>query len=275
MSTKPHAIRIDDIFRVASIAAATAAKEIKAMRDGNEYTVEMKGKRDLVTTADLKAEQIILKCICEQFPDHHILSEETAPEVPARDLFEGPLWIIDPVDGTSNYAHQHKHVGVSIAFAVDGEVKVGVVECPFLKETFYAIKGQGAFLNGKPISVTDTEVLEEALIGTGFPYERDNLDTIINRVGLVLKNCRDLRRNGAASIDLCWVACGRLDAFYETLSPWDFAAGLLIAREAGAAVDHLGGTPDSQLYPPDLYGDELAVANPALLAKFKLLLTHP
>ena len=189
----------------------------------------------------------------------------------------GPVWVIDPIDGTTNYAHGHYQVGVSVAFAVDSTVLVAAVEAPFLGESFSAIKGQGAFLNGKPIQVRTISSAEEALVATGFPYRRGNLKNICSRVERVLGRCRDLRRIGAATIDISWVACGRLDAFYEEgLMPWDVAAAGLIAREAGATVGHFPYDSDSQKlssrYAGDLFADNIVIASPGCFSELQKLL---
>jgi myo-inositol-1(or 4)-monophosphatase len=183
------------------------------------------------------------------------------------------LWILDPIDGTTNYAHGHPQVGVSIGFMYQRQIRAGVVHAPFMGETFTAIRGGGAKLNGKPIKVSGTTELKKALVATGFPYRRDSLDQIIGRVRAVLENCRDVRRIGAGSLDICWVACGRLDAFYETLSAWDIAAATLIAREAGANVGNMVDYDNSgSAFPPDLFGEWLVTANPVLYPKiFELL----
>jgi myo-inositol-1(or 4)-monophosphatase len=179
------------------------------------------------------------------------------------------VWIIDPIDGTTNYAHGHFQVGVSIACAIDAKVVAGAVFAPFLGELFTASLGAGAFLNGEPISVSPTDRLESALIATGFPYDRANVPNICKRLQALLSRCRDIRRLGAASLDICWVACGRLDAYYEeTINPWDGAAACLIAREAGARIGHYAYDSPTQRrterYPGDLFVDNLIVSTPGV-----------
>jgi myo-inositol-1(or 4)-monophosphatase len=227
----------------------------------------MKAARNLVTTADLASEKAIIETILGHFPTHAILAEESSDPASAATFNTGPVWIIDPIDGTTNYAHGHNQVGVSVAYAVDGVVHAGAVLAPFQGELFTATKGGGAFCNNDPIRATETQTLSDALIATGFPYDRSNIDRICARLLHLLRTCRDIRRIGAASVDISWVACGRLDAFYEeTLSPWDGAAGCLIAREAGAKVGHYPYDHESQKktagYKHDLFMDNIVVAAP-------------
>ena len=187
--------------------------------------------------------------------------------------------MIDPIDGTTNYAHGHFQVGISIGFTWDGMADVGVVAAPFLDEVFHATRGGGAFLNNKRIAASDTRLIADALLTTGFPYQRDNATNISHRIKRLLGRCRDIRRLGAASLDLCWVACGRLDGYYEEcLQPWDCVAGGIIAREAGAIIAHFDYDNDlqraTQDYPGDLYVDNIVVANPALMDEFLSVLNQ-
>jgi myo-inositol-1(or 4)-monophosphatase len=260
------------LLAVALEAAAKASVIAKAQRDQATVSVSFKGDRNLVTTADIAAEQEIITSIRNHFPNHRILAEESAQTHPPEEYGDGYVWVIDPIDGTTNYAHGHYHVGVSIACALNGEVLAGVVAAPFLNETFSATKGGGAFLNDRPIRCSDTENVEEALVTTGFPYNRSNIHNICKRIERVATLCRDVRRLGAASLDICWVACGRIDAYFEeTLNPWDGAAGGLIAREAGAAIGHYHYDSEIQKvsarYPGDLFVDNIVVAPPKLLPK--------
>ena len=198
--------------------------------------IRQKASHNLVTEADLEAEEIITGLIHDKFPDHALLAEEGQFDT---SLASEHLWLIDPLDGTNNYAHHFSHFCVSIAYANKGEPKIGVVYDPVRDEMFSACRGAGAELNGKPIFTSSAQILQEALVGTGFYYERGFV------VDLTLKKIRELfninihgiRRTGAAALDLCWVAAGRLDAFFEyVLSPWDFAAASLIIQEAGGRV---------------------------------------
>lgn len=260
------------LLTIALEAAAKGATVAKTQRENLDVSVSFKGDRNLVTTADIAAEKEIIATIKRHFPDHRILAEESAQTVSPEEYGTGYVWVIDPIDGTTNYAHGHYHVGISIACAFNGEVIAGVVAAPFLNEIFSATKGGGAFLNQKPIRCTDTDSVEQALITTGFPYNRSNIHNICTRIERVARICRDVRRLGAASLDICWVACGRIDAYFEeTLNPWDGAAGCLIAREAGAAIGHYNYDSDTQKltarYSGDLFVDNIVVAPPKLLPK--------
>lgn len=261
------AIDLDEILKTAIEAAERAAVIARQQRDSLAVSVSFKADRNLVTTADLACEKAIIETIQERFPSHMILAEESVGLTTPEACSSGPVWVIDPIDGTTNYAHGHYQVGISIGFAVDSVVQAGVVVAPFLGETFTAIKGRGAFCNGRPITVSQAASIDDALVCTGFPYKRGNIANICARLERILERCRDVRRLGAASLDICWVACGRLDAFYEeTLNPWDIAAGGLIAREAGARMGHFPYDCESQKvahqYSGDLFADNLIVSAP-------------
>ena len=276
----PHAVDCHEILQVALSAAERASAIAREQRESFTVSVSFKEARNLVTTADLACEKAIIETIRARYPEHAILAEESANSITPQQCASGPLWIIDPIDGTTNYAHGHHQVGISIAFAVDSKVLVGVVAAPFVDETFTAVKGQGAFCNGKKIHVRQVAQIDDALIATGFPYRRGNLKNICGRVERVLERCRDLRRIGAASLDISWVACGRLDAFFEeTLNPWDIAAAALIATEAGAQIGHFPYDCDSQRvtekYTGDLFADNLFVSSPGCFAQLRELLSKP
>lgn len=262
---------------VALKAAHKASEIATSLRASYGVSISFKAERNLVTTGDLACEKAIIETIHETFPSHLILAEESAQTVQPEVYGEGPVWVIDPIDGTTNYAHGHFQVGISIAYAVNGVVQAGVVAAPFYNEIFTATKGGGAFLNGQKIAISGVGTVEEALISTGFPYKRSNIKNICARVERVVSRCRDLRRLGAASLDLSWVACGRLDAYFEeTLQPWDGAAGGLIAREAGAVIGHYEYDSDTQRlthrYPGDLFVDNIIAASPKLLPALKSVL---
>jgi len=233
----------------------------------HQLTIQFKGSaaEELVTQADIAADTLICDAIKEQFPEHQILSEELSPGNPT-DVTH--LWVIDPIDGTVNYAHQHSQVAISIAYFFQGQVSAAVVYNPFSDELFAAEQGQGATLNGQPIRCSDKTELKRALIATGFPYVKDELPLLMRRLNTVLANCADIRRLGSAALDICWVACGRLDGYYESVKPWDFAAAQLIATEAGARFGHIY-VPDGN---PQLEGDNLLISNPALFEPLRQLL---
>ena len=257
-------------LNVAEDLAFKAGKSIVEARQEQLLKFSYKDGVELLTSADLSADRLIRAGIESAFPDHSILSEESSPDLSDPDALLGPLWIIDPIDGTVNYAYNHHQVAVSIAFACEGVVRAGVVHCPFQEETFSAVRGGGALLNGAPICASRCSELARALIGTGFPYDRDGRVALVDRLRKVLFACRDIRRIGSAAADICWVAMGRLDGYYETIQPWDFAAAALIAREAGARIGHLGGVPAGQL--PELWGRELVVAAPGIYTALRALL---
>ncbi|MFN8392267.1 MAG: inositol monophosphatase family protein [Bdellovibrionota bacterium] len=269
-----HMVDGDEIVSVAKEAALKAGEFAASVRNRGAFEIQFKegNQRNLLTEADLGAEKIILEIVRSRFPDHTILAEESSPVFEQAEDYLGPLWIIDPIDGTTNFAHAHHHVGVSIAFADRGVAQAAVVHAPFLGETFTAVRGKGAFRNGDPISVSGRTSLESALIGTGFPYGRESADEIARRLANVLRNCRDVRRAGAASLDLCWVACGRLDGFYEPLAPWDIAAGLLIAREAGARIGRYSDANRDSALPDELDGNDLCLATPAIYEDLEKIL---
>lgn len=232
-----------------------------------ELTIEFKGENaaELVTQADIAADKLITNSIKKQFPDHQILSEELSPTSEAD---AEHLWVIDPIDGTVNYAHGHSQVAISIAYFHKGKVKVGVVYNPFTAELFSAQKDQGAVLNNQQIRCSDKQEMKRALIATGFPYIKDNLDILMLRLQTVLEHCADIRRIGSAALDICWVACGRLDAYYESVQAWDFAAAQLIATEAGATFGHIHPVDEN----PQLDGSNIIVATPGIYSPLKSLL---
>lgn len=254
--------RIHEISIFSLDLAMRAGEIIQQERRNNQFERHYKNHDELVTSADIKVDNFINKAISKAYPDHRILSEEISPEILDNESLEQPIWIIDPIDGTVNFAHGHLQVAVSIAYAEGGHVQTGVVHCPFLQETFHAIRGEKASMNHKSIQVSSIEQLHQALIGTGFPYDKSETDTLTHRLNRILKSCRDIRRNGSAAIDICWVACGRLDGFYESLSPWDFAAARLIAKQAGANAGHFTDRPQS--VHEELYGKDILIATPSL-----------
>lgn len=225
-------------LKVAREAAIKAGDAIKRIRLEHAERIVEKSDGSHLTAGDLAAQEIVIAAIKTKFPAHAILSEEMSKEEQASVMDSAELWVIDPIDGTTNYAYGSRQVGISIGFAHHGKVIAGVVFNPFNDELFSAAKGFGAALNGEKISIGTRPIsgMSDALIGTGFPSLSNGREEEVHRIGNVLRNCRDVRRAGACSLDLCDVACGRLDAYYEWVQPWDMAAGGLIAREAGAVV---------------------------------------
>jgi myo-inositol-1(or 4)-monophosphatase len=233
-----------DILSIAKETSQRAGDLIVSLL-GNA-PVESKGESyNLVTVADKRAEALIIDHLRTAMPGCSILSEETMQET---DLSADNLWIVDPLDGTTNFAHGIPHFGVSVAYAEKGKLMAGVVYDPMRKELFSARAGGGAYRNDVRIKVSKSPTLAQSLIGTGFYYDRGELmvKTLRALHGLFTKDIHCIRRMGAASLDLTWLACGRFDGYFEyTLSPWDFAAGLLILQEAGGrASGHDGKDAD-------------------------------
>ena len=220
----------DMILETAEKAASIAGEII--LKYYNRAATEEKSAGNLVTEADLKSEAAVKDLITANFPSHSILGEEGGGET---DVNAESLWLIDPLDGTNNYAHGFPFFSVSIAYAEKGEVVAGVVYDPLKNELFSAVRGGGAFLNGSPIRVSGRK-LKDALIGTGFYYDRGRMmKSTLESIGRLFENgIHGIRRAGSAALDFCYVASGRLDGYFEyQLNPWDFAAGMLILKEAG------------------------------------------
>ncbi len=226
-------------IRDTAVGAARKAGALLKEHFGNAGRVEFKGAVDLVTEMDRKAEDLITGHIRGVFPDHGILAEES----PEHATKTGRRWIIDPLDGTTNYAHAFPVFCTSIAFEEAGEVTLGVVYNPMLDELFIAQKGKGATLNGRKISVSKTTELDKSLLATGFPYDvrtskANNLENFSN----FAVRAQAIRRAGSAALDLSYTACGRFDGFWEMkLRPWDVAAAGLMVEEAGGRVTDFAG----------------------------------
>lgn len=259
-----------DMLEFAEDLAHRAGVLIAAAREDQSLDLSYKDGNELLTSADLQADELIRREIEKAFPAHNILSEESSPDLSDPEALNGPLWIVDPIDGTVNYAYNMHQVAVSIAYAEGGRTQAGVVRCPFFDETFTARRGEGARLNNQPIRVSACDQLARALIGTGFPYDASARVALLERLRLILGHCRDIRRVGSAASDLCWVAMGRLDGFCEAIKPWDLAAAAFIAREAGARVGHLA--PVEGDMPEELYGKDLVVTAPGIYEELLALL---
>ena len=234
--------------------AAEKAGKILLERFGKVTDITKKGEIDLVTEADLMSEKAILKIIGDKFPRDAVLAEETGEFGQNTER----VWIIDPLDGTTNFAHSFPFFAISIALQVEDEVVLGLVYNPYLNEYFEARRGEGSFLNKKSVQVSQTKKLRESLLATGFPYsvyrEPDGVMALFKKM-LVL--AQGIRRPGAAAIDLCYVASGRLDGFWEEdLKPWDTAAGSLIVKEAGGKVSDFNGEPYTS------FQNSIVAANP-------------
>ncbi len=231
-----------DRIKQIGVRAAYRAGKILSHHFGKPLNISKKGIMDLVTEADVASEASIIETIREAFPEHGILAEESGASGDAQ----AGLWIIDPLDGTTNFAHKLPIFAVSIAFQHNDDILFGTILNPISGELFTAVKGSGALLNGEPITVTQTACVDESLLVTGFPYTvRDKFPTQqMASFGRCLTAAQGIRRLGAAALDLCFVACGRFDAFWEeNLKPWDTAAGMLIVTEAGGCVTDYSGDP--------------------------------
>ena len=233
---------------------------------GHEMGVKHKGRTDLITKADNASEDFLIQSIRDKFPDHAINTEESGD----LDGNHDHQWFIDPLDGTLNYAHGLPFYCASVAYAYKGELTLGVVYDPTRDECFYAERGQGALLNGKPIKVSNFQDLIECMLFTGFPNNKwgtptDNTDNFL-RFSLLSQT---VRRLGSAALAIAYVACGRLDGFWEVeINQWDVAAGGLIAREAGAVVTDVYGDPDFLKEPVTMVG-----ANPTIHKQMLTVLT--
>ncbi len=227
-------------FLDVAVEAARIAGKFQRYRFESLLNVAMKGDKDLVTEVDQESERLIVGHLLESFPDHNIIAEEG--QYPQGDA---PFrWIIDPLDGTTNYAHGYPWFCVSISLESAGELLAGVIYNPMHDELFTATKGGGAFLNGQRLHVSRRRPLQNSLLGTGFPYDcaSDPLNNFDNFIAFQ-KAARGIRRAGAAALDLAYVAAGRLDGFWELkLNPWDVAAGVLLVREAGGTVTTFDGS---------------------------------
>jgi len=231
---------VNEYLTVAREAALLAGRLLRENLGGRR-TIVFKGDINLVTEMDTRAERVVVETLLHAYPDHGILAEEEATiekDSPFR-------WIIDPLDGTTNYAHGYPCFAVSLALESAGEVIAGVVYDPMREELFSASKGLGAHLNGRPIGVSSIDSLIQSLLATGFPYDRRvHEKNNLNHFNELLMASQEVRRDGSAALDLCSVAAGRFDGFWELkLKPWDVAAGILIVREAGGTVSDFNGRP--------------------------------
>lgn len=221
----------------ATEAAVSEAGKIIVQANSKPRNIRYKGRIDLVTDTDMAVELALKDSLGRIVPDSSFLAEETASDAELIDN----TWIIDPVDGTTNFAHGLPMVATSVALWRGGRVVLGVINLPLLGEMFSATQGHGATLNNAPIAVSSVEKMEHSLLATGFPYAiDDHMETIMGQLQAVLPVSQGVRRPGAAALDLAYVACGRYDGFYESaLSPWDTAAGWLLVEEAGGWVSQL------------------------------------
>jgi myo-inositol-1(or 4)-monophosphatase len=234
----------DPIYLATAIEAVTRAGAIQKAHFGKLEHIEKKGDIDLVTEVDVEVERMFRDLIAERFPAHRILAEEFG-STGSGDAGSAYCWVFDPVDGTTNYAHGMPIFCSSLALEIDGRAEVAAVFDPMRAELFTAERGGGARLNGRPLRVSGTEHLIDAMLCTGFPYNVHAIvDEIVGLFAAFVGQARAVRRLGSAALDLCYVAAGRLDGFWERLlSPWDIAAGALIVDEAGGRISSLDGGP--------------------------------
>lgn len=226
---------------------ARAAGDVLLHYASRDKQVELKGRADLVTVADRESEALIVGAIRKRYPGHAILAEESGLVEAGSDVHRGSRWIVDPLDGTTNFAHRFPVYSVSIGFETDGRLECGVVLDPVRNEMFHARRGGGAWLNEDPIRASEVSELADALLLTGFPYGfRERPDEPLGLFRTFLIQAQAVRRAGSAAIDLCYVAAGRSDGFWELgLRPWDTAAGVTILREAGGRISDFSGEPFS------------------------------
>jgi len=258
---------IHPMLNIAVRAARSAGSIInRAALDLDVLKVASKGTNDFVTEVDQAAEEAIISTLLEAYPGHAILAEESGRQRGSK--HSDYLWIIDPLDGTTNFIHGFPVYAVSIALAFRGKVEQAVVYDPTRNDLFYASKGKGAYLNDRRLRVSKRTRLSDSLIGTGFPFRKgDNFKRYLKMFEEVMQQCAGMRRPGAAALDLCYVAAGWYDGFFETgLSPWDVAAGSLMITEAGGLVGNFTGESDF------LYQREVVAATPRIYGQLVQML---
>jgi myo-inositol-1(or 4)-monophosphatase len=234
---------VDPLFLATAVEAVVRAGAIQMSRFGTALDVTKKGDIDLVTEVDLEVERMFRALVAERFPAHAVLAEEfgDTPELAGA----SHCWVFDPIDGTTNFAHGLPIFCASLALEIDGRAVVGAIYDPTRRELFSAERGTGAFLNGRRLHTSQAARLIDALLVTGFPYDvHSRSEDVLGLFGRFITKARAVRRLGSAAIDLCYVAAGRMDGFWEqTLRPWDLAAGALIVEEAGGQVTGIHGEP--------------------------------
>lgn len=265
MNLNLHAVR----GTAAGIARMAGAEVLRYYGQAHDE-VTKSNSYDIVTEGDRASEAVILPALLSAFPDHHIITEESGGLGAPAETAEY-FWYIDPVDGTTNFSKNIPHFAISIALADHNrQPLVGVVFNPVTNELFTAARGLGATLNNQPLQVSNTATLDQAVLATGFPYDRaTNPENNVRRWNAMLPLVRDLRRFGAASLDLCFVACGRFDGYWESwLNPWDCMAGMLCVLEAGGAVSDYSGSSEA------VTGRELIASNGHLHAAIRQMIVE-
>lgn len=253
----------EELFKIA-LKATEIGSQITKKYFGKLSHIGKKPDAGLVTIADKESEAAIIKTILSKFPDHQIFAEESGEKKGSSNV----KWIIDPLDGTTNYAHKMPQYCISIAVEVDSKLVIGILDAPILGERFIGVKGRGATLNNKKIRVSGISKIEDSLLATGFSYKHgDIVDQEIERLRSVFKKVRSVRRLGSAALDMAYVACGRFDGFWETdLAAWDIAAGAVIVKEAGGELTNFKGKKFN------CYEGELIATNRLLHKDLKALL---
>ena len=231
---------MDPLLLTTAVEAVVRAGDLQMARFGRDFTVDKKGVIDLVTEVDVEVERMFRDLVATRFPDHQVLGEEMGGSAAAP---RGPCWVFDPIDGTTNFAHGLPIFCSSLALEIDGVAELAAVYDPNRRELFTAERGGGAFLNGVPLRVSRAARLVDAMLVTGFPYDvHSRIDEIVGLFGAFVGRARAVRRLGSAAIDLCYVAAGRMDGFWESdLKPWDIAGGSLIVAEAGGRLSGMDG----------------------------------
>ena len=258
-----------DLEHAKRVGIQAAYSGAKVLRDhfGHISQIGQKGAFDLVTEADTASEKIIIQTIRNEFPGHAILAEESGANHGNAEY----QWFIDPLDGTTNYAHQLPIFSIAIALAIRDQMVLGLVLNPMDGELFAAVSGKGATLNNSPIHVSTTTSVHESLLVTGFPYDfSEIIKPVMKRFSICQDSSQGVRRLGSAALDICYVACGRFDAFWEqNLKPWDKAAAAVIATEAGAAITDFANRPFA------IDQKEILVSNGAIHQEMLSLLELP
>ncbi len=249
----PYLKKIEDVAKEASQKASSILLRYHNQRS---FKIDFKGDVNLVTSADIESEAMVIQTIRHYFPEHAILSEENKNSHGTS--MEGPIWIIDPLDGTTNFSHGVPFFSISIAYRENNQTKIGLIYQPVLNELFIAHLGGGSTLNGKKISVSNSQTLSKSLLATGFPYDRRNSQrNNLSEFCSFEISSQDVRRPGAATLDLAYVSCGRFDGFWEPgLSAWDIAAGMLLVTEAGGTATDYSG---NEIV--DLWNGEMVASN--------------
>ena len=236
----------DPLFLATAVEIVVRAGEIQLARQSSGFRVDKKGAIDLVTEVDLECERMCRAALADRFPGHDVLAEElsSGPGEAARARYR---WVFDPLDGTTNYAHGLPIFCASLSLEIDGRAEVGAIYDPSRRELFTAERGEGAYLNGARLGVSTTSALLDALLVTGFPYDvHKQTGDLVELFAAFLGTARAVRRLGSAALDLCYVAAGRFDGFWEQhLRPWDVSAGALIVSEADGLVTGMDGSPFS------------------------------